>query len=181
MTTYGVVTIVKSGVSTHIGVGDSSPSMLGKSVLLWARKTHTDIVESVISNLDLINGHHKVHPSDVTTYFGMGLRLREGELWETALLRGSRDFFDIVGLGLALDGSDWPYLGTTEWGYVIDFDAETFEVYIGFQNEEHSRGRYAQAPHALPPLKLIVSWFLDALPSEEDMITHTEGIAAREW
>ena len=64
-----------------------------------------------------------------------------------------------------------------EWGYLVDFDKDTFEVYRGFQDAPHEAGRFAArdlrtgyATGQYYPVKLIGSWPINALPSEEDLV-----------
>jgi hypothetical protein len=66
-----------------------------------------------------------------------------------------------------------------EWGYVVDFDAEVFEVYRGFQDAPHDKGRFAAREPYKPehrkkveywPAALVASWPMDALPDEKTFV-----------
>lgn len=69
-----------------------------------------------------------------------------------------------------------------EWAYVIDFDKRTFEVYEGFNKEplteddrfffleRKSRDVSSWISEEYHPVKLVKSWSLDDLPSEEDFL-----------
>lgn len=59
-----------------------------------------------------------------------------------------------------------------EWAYVIDFDAKTFEVYEGFQQDD-CKGRFAvldNPDEEYRPVSFLKSWPLDALPSKEEFL-----------
>lgn len=67
-----------------------------------------------------------------------------------------------------------------EWGYVIDLDRNTFEVYRGMNQEpidENERFYDGNVPHEAPggggyyPLRLVHSYRLDDLPSPDDFIS----------
>jgi len=63
-----------------------------------------------------------------------------------------------------------------EWAYVIDFDANTFEVYRGFNESPVPDGeRFADASKlekedGYYPVRFVVSWSLTALPSDQDFL-----------
>lgn len=64
----------------------------------------------------------------------------------------SRDFgakvlpYILTAKGVPVLNSDWEFAEDSlwcEWAYVIDLDADTLEVYKGFQTEAHDSGRWA--------------------------------------
>ena len=62
-----------------------------------------------------------------------------------------------------------------EWGYVVDLDAMIFEVYVGFLEERHSRGRFAaldRAQDQYAPIAGLVAWPIDSIPEDWDHIAH---------
>lgn len=65
-----------------------------------------------------------------------------------------------------------------EWAYVIDFDKNTFEVYKGFNNMplDKSERFYSGTPNKdkYYPVKLVVSYSLDALPTLEEFLNDSE-------
>jgi hypothetical protein len=76
--------------------------------------------------------------------------------------------------GVTLDRSDFPADSLfCEWGYLIDLDAMTFEVYRGSQKAPHTAGRFARRPPAeegYHPVALVASWPLADLPDWEAFV-----------
>jgi hypothetical protein len=70
--------------------------------------------------------------------------------------------------GVTADASDFPMDSLyCEWGYLIDVDTATFEVYTGFQKAPHDAGRFAHRPPTNEdyyPVALAASWPFTALP-----------------
>ncbi len=65
-----------------------------------------------------------------------------------------------------------------EYAYVVDLDANRLEVYTGFQKQEHDCGRFAsmRSPEneenrrdGYFPIKLLLSYSLDELPTNEQI------------
>lgn len=67
-----------------------------------------------------------------------------------------------------------------EYAYVIDLDAEIFEIYEGFNKEPITDGRFVSGDPALEkeegyePIRLIKSYRLNDLPSEEAFLADLE-------
>ena len=66
-----------------------------------------------------------------------------------------------------------------EWAYVIDFDKRTFEVYQGFNKEPltpedrfYELREYEELPYH--GVKLVKSWSLDGLPTNEEFVSALE-------
>lgn len=62
-----------------------------------------------------------------------------------------------------------------EWAYVVDLDANTFEVWEGFKKEAVESGRFAgpmESGHdnTYGPVQMAHSWSLDALPTDEEFL-----------
>lgn len=67
-----------------------------------------------------------------------------------------------------------------EWAYVIDLDLNTFEVFVGFnksplnQTERFSSIKSTDSADGYHPVRLVKSWSLSDLPSEEDFLALLE-------
>lgn len=73
------------------------------------------------------------------------------------------------------------YSALCEWGYVIDLDKNTFEVYIGFNEEELTeKDRFywleKNSKGLFHPIKLAKEYDLNNLPDYEDFIDELMGI-----
>jgi hypothetical protein len=158
---------------------DAYPSGLGADVLTWARTvTDWDTVRQQAANLVHIDGG--VMPTaeqrEALAQYAQpgvgGSKDDPGEEWYRLLHGTFGDAAATLAAGLAPHDPDWP--GDSlycEWGYLVDCDAKTFEVYRGFQ-EGPVKGRFAdRATHPTSgyrPVKLYRSWPLDALPDDAD-------------
>lgn len=62
------------------------------------------------------------------------------------LLRNSQGCIDrVLDAGVMEDGGDFPSESHfCEWGYYVNFDDATLEVYEGFQSKPHTKGRFAK-------------------------------------
>lgn len=68
-----------------------------------------------------------------------------------------------------------------EWAYVIDLDANTFEVWKGFGKEPAAEGRFpGEVVDGYGPVFLRAKWSLDALPDEDEFLAATEGKSEEE-
>lgn len=103
-----------------------------------------------------------------------------------ALMRGMQGkLLTNLETGYMLDAADFPLDSLfCEWGYVLNLDAMTFEVYEGFQHHPHNEGFWAgkavtggaSRSREYHPIRLVQSWPLADLPTKEQFLaSFTEG------
>jgi hypothetical protein len=109
----------------------------------------------------------------------LGVGRQADDDWYVLLRRTQGDPAAILRSGYMIDSHDFPADSLfAEYGYVVDFDAGTFEAYRGFQTEMHDKGRFAdQAPRdtGYHPVALVASWPLDNLPDDDVFVAVVEG------
>jgi hypothetical protein len=66
-----------------------------------------------------------------------------------------------------------------EWGYVLDFDSNTVEIYQGFNTETNPVGRWRDQPgttEGYQPITLVKTYSFHALPSAEELKKEMEDL-----
>jgi hypothetical protein len=185
MSTRGFLGFVANGHETITYVHfDAYPGGLGADTLAWARAvTDWDTVRQQAAAIVHIDGD--VMPTDeqraaLTEYAKPDAAPKSdpGEEWYRLLYGTFGNPGATLAAGLAPHTPDWP--GDSlycEWGYLIDCDAKTFEVYKGFQ-QGPSKGRFADREthptSGYTPVKLRASWPLDALPDDDTFLAAGE-------
>lgn len=155
---------------------DSYPSGLGQSVLEWLRFSVAEgTMESVRASVrDLRMVTNDVPPTpeqivELKSYADTSVATRDLSDWYVLLRKTQGSPAQTLRAGYAEDAGDFPADSLfAEWGYVVDFDKDVFEVYEGFRTQPHSEGRFADRPPRedtnYVPVALRASWPLDALP-----------------
>lgn len=162
---------------------DSYPDWLGVNTLKWLGTANldtaaqaapkvqlvTDATPPTDEQIEALQGSYNPRvggPADRPTWYQL-LRGTQGQLGE------------MIKAGYVEDGSGFPADSPfAEWGYIVDFDEKRFEVYRGFQREQHQDGRFAKlAPvhDVYWPVRLVASWPLDALPGEDAFYAAVNG------
>jgi hypothetical protein len=177
MSTRGFLGFVVDGTEkiayNHDG---SSPDQLGVNVLRWLRTVPSwELLRGRVRAARVVECTSEPTPDDMR-------QLREftdpavsdGRDWYALLRRTQGDPAAILRAGVIEDASHFPLDSTwAEWGYLIDLDNKTFEIYEGGQGRSHSSGRFADRPWAdddYGPVALLDSWPLSALPDDEALI-----------
>lgn len=128
---------------------DSYPDGVGVDVLKWASEvTNWETIGKLARDLKLVTTDDpeptqeqieqliKYHNESVSTGYPTE--------WYSLLRHTQGDPRAILEAGYMEDARGFPLDSLfCEWGYVVDLDNETLEVYRGFQKEAHHEGRFA--------------------------------------
>jgi hypothetical protein len=185
MSTRGFLTFVADGVEkTTYNHCDSYPSALGVDVLSWARKADLNAATTAIRNLRVVAPDSSPTLDDIERlrpYARPDVASRSLDDWYVLLRETQGDPAAMLAAGVILDASDFPADSLfAEYGYVVDVDAGTFEVYRGFQHEPHDKGRFAGrepktgAAGTYYPVAMLASFPLASLPSDDDFMATVE-------
>jgi hypothetical protein len=117
------------------------------------------------------------------------------EEWYVLLRNLQGKLFDTLKAGYIHDNKVFIFDSLyCEWGYIVNFDTKTFEVYMGFQTKPHDKGRYAglksenfeRTKKALKgvggsdeyyPCALVKTYPFDALPDKKQFLKDMEEIS----
>ncbi len=175
MSTRGFISFAVDGeTKTAYCHHDSYPDGLGLDVLDWARNADLAAAKTAAQALRVVSDADEPTAEDIArlapyTNRGVGNRTETPD-WYQLLRETQGDPAAMLAAGVIEDASEFPADSLfAEWGYVVDFDAQTFEVYGGFQHGAHTEGRFAsEAPNddGYYPVRLIKSWPLGDLPDE---------------
>jgi hypothetical protein len=186
MGTRGFVGVVVDGTEkiayNHC---DSYPDGLGLDVLQWLRKAHLGGARRLAAQLRVVERDSEPTDEDIErlapyTNTGVGGQ-KDRPDWYQLLRESQGNPGAMLDAGVIEDASGFPLDSLfAEWGYLVDFDAQTFEAYRGFQHSPHSAGRFADRMHSdgrngYHPCALAGSWPLSDLPSDEDFLTIETG------
>jgi hypothetical protein len=188
MSTRGFVGFVADGTEKiAYNHSDSYPSCLGLDVLAWLRGTHRTVLRQQVTDLRVVAADSEPTDDDVKalkSYFNPNVGgPSKRPTWYQLLRETQGDPAAMLRAGVIEDASNFPGDSLfAEYGYVIDLDANTFEVYVGFQRQKHDKGRFAAREpqesgvgNLYYPVALVASWPLDDLPDSDDFIAATEG------
>ena len=150
MSTRGFVGYLVDGeVTLMYNHSDSYPSYLGTQVATFC-DTMASLGEvprftTLARGMVRMPQQEKVSEDWQETLTTNGVAAREGDDWYGALRHIQGDLRAHLSLGVGpVTDIDWPKDSLfCEWGYLVNFDDLTLEVYRGFQTKPHSNGRFA--------------------------------------
>lgn len=184
MGTRGFVGFVADGrEAIAYNHADSYPSYLGVNTLDWLRIVEDfDALTEAARKVRLVTSAEEPTEEDVARlakYTNLNVDRRGGPPEWYQLLRETQGRLGVmIDVGYMEDASTFPLDSVMcEWGYLVDLDARTFEVYRGFQDEAHTDGRFARptSEDGYYPVRLIASWSLSELPDEDAFLKAVEG------
>jgi hypothetical protein len=188
MGTRGFITfVVDGGEKTAYNHFDSYPDGLGVDVLTWLRAARDSVpaLREQAKRLRVVDPESSPTPEDIERlrkYANPNVSTRELDEWYVLLRETQGNPHAMLDAGVIEDAANFPADSLfAEWGYVIDLDAETFEVYEGFQTKQHSKGRFADREFrkvtsasgstcTYYPVKLVASWPFAELPSDDELL-----------
>lgn len=191
MGTRGLCGFVHNGVEKlSYNHWDSYPSGLGVAVHEWLQSHLTGqfhLGPTTIERIDALvmvseDGAPSPEQREALQRFA-NAGVSTGDDWYALLRECQGNLGLTLEAGYAIDGKEFAHDSLfCEWGYIVDVDQEVLEVYVGFQKEVPTAGRWAgiENPpdkHGLEtyhPIRLIWS-----LPFEEAAIITSEQFAAR--
>lgn len=180
MGTRGFVGFVADGVEKiAYNHWDSYPSGLGADTLAWLRFAAQDVenLRQLVRALRVIDEDSPPPTEDdlkrLAEFADLNVSTRDPREWYVLLRETQGNPANMLLAGVIEDASDFPADSLfAEWGYVVDLDAETFEVYQGFQTAAHNNGRFSgrktRVHSEYHPVALVRSWPLSELPSDAD-------------
>lgn len=189
MSTSGFVGFVVDGIE-KIGYVhfDAYPSGVGVDVVKWLSAVEdfgpfADQARALI----VIDGQTPPTPEDVERlrpWTNLNVGERSTEDWY-CLLRETQGRPDqMLASGYIEDAGGFPADSLfCEWGYLVDLDDRRLEVFQGFQDQSHTKGRFAERTDlrdtsatgtSYHPVALVASWSLDDLPTVEDFVAAVE-------
>ncbi|UDL15807.1 hypothetical protein QEH42_gp151 [Microbacterium phage Pumpernickel] len=201
MGTRGLTAVVKDGnyLLAQYGQWDHYPGGQGVTALNFLKSGDLD---KAVANLEARGEFITDEKYDeIAGHIGDGsgwITMEEAEQIDALLPFLSRD----LGAGVLrkiADSEDGPiYLRDQhefasdglfcEYAYLVDLDTNRFEVFVGFQHHDHTDGRFAalgtekdfkpeyQGQAYYAPVRLMASWPLDSLPSEDQFLKTLAGV-----
>lgn len=155
MGTRGVFGVIV-GEKAKIGYNqyDSYPEGKGVANLRWLRETiaegQLDHYRELGEKCRLVDDSVKITTKDRKALASTtDANVSTGDDWYALTRETHGSFEDMLGCGYIVDFDDFALESLfCEWGYIVDFDAEVFEVYEGFQKSLPTLGRWAGRPTA---------------------------------
>lgn len=158
---------------------DSYPSGMGEEILTFLKRADLNALVDDATALRLVKGEEIVTPEDVVAmreFTENPNGYKDDELdWYWLLRRTQGDPGETFKAGVMIDGDGFQNDSLfCEWAYIIDLDGQKFEIYRGFQESPHDKGRFAS--HEEPnrsgyyPVALVAEYPLDNLPENLDQV-----------
>lgn len=128
---------------------DSYPSGLGEDLLAWAREADWDKVRQQVLDLHIVDENGTPSAEERLALAEHHENVSSGTDWYS-LLRGLQgNPQGTLDAGYMTDGHTFPLESLfCEWAYIFDLDANTLDVYRGFNKSLPSAGRWAGRPTA---------------------------------
>lgn len=172
------------------GQWDGYPDGQGKAVLEFLIGNNIGEFSKAMDSISFLTEQEMQEIMDNHTDDGMiAYGSENAKYWKEHLPHLSRDCgSDILSMCMANPNlklrSSLSFAGDSlfcEYGYVVDLDKMTFEVYEGFNKERLTEGRFRSDDESLDtsngyqPIKLAKSYDLNALPTVDEFLSDFES------
>lgn len=148
---------------------DSYPSELGRKTLAFVRKADFDQIQKQARGLLMVK-ESEAPGEVVAAAYGHG----PDSDWYAILRDDQGDIAAMLERGVMTDCKDFPLDSLfCEWGYLVNLDTLTLEVYKGFQHATPTNGHWAgkRSPDdSYGAVNLIASFRLGDLPSDDEFL-----------
>lgn len=114
--------------------------------------------------------------AELMNFSNMGVGEQSDADWYCLLRELQGKLVDALTIGYMEDGCDFIYDSLfCEWGYIVNLDEGVLEVYQGFQDSPHDKGRYAKldgvsGTNGYEGCALLAIFPLDSLPTEPEFL-----------
>jgi len=161
---------------------DSYPSGMGVDVLNFVRGMDEEFYRNKAANIRHVGDSTPPTRDEVVELIGhanLNVSTGSSEEWYVLLRETHGDAKKILDVGFAENAPEWPLDSLfCEWGYLIDFDSRTLDVYQGFQQRPPKTGRW-KSDHPTHdngyfPVRLVAAYSFDGLPTDEAFVQTLE-------
>jgi hypothetical protein len=149
---------------------DSYPEGIGRQLISHYHSLGARKIKTLIKKIKLINEDHKFATSEIKElkpYADLSVGDQTLESAYCLLRETQGNMIATLESGYMIESSSFLQDSLfCEWAYIFNLDTEMLEVYQGFQDEPHSKGRYSklEAHHEkYQPVALIASFPLEGI------------------
>jgi hypothetical protein len=118
---------------------------------------------------------------DLAPYANFGVDSGKPDSWYCLTRNLQGDLEKSIEAGIGLDAGEFIYDSLfCEWAYIVNLDTNKFEVYKGFQEKKHKKGRYGQKTNSAGDrdkyygCALVGEFDLENLPTDDDFLEKVE-------
>lgn len=156
---------------------DSYPDELGRKVFEWACTMDADQAKAQLADLQVVKDSEEPTAAQLELLaergFTSAANVSTGADFYSWLRDTQGDPQRALDSGFWMDAGDFPADSLfCEYGYVVNLDDRTLEVYRGFQTAPHSLGRFAsgKSQRGYYPIKLVLTVALDGTHTPDSFV-----------
>jgi hypothetical protein len=177
MSTRGVMGIRHNGVDKLMyNHSDSYPTGLGAELVealspFVNDASGLDYLRAKAAALKMVQENSKptkAQQKELSGIAHLGVGSQSLDDWYCLLRQAQGDLLLTLEIGYGVDSSEFVKDSLfCEWAYIVNLDERTFEVYQGFQEKKHNKGRFAgkqDTDSKYYPVALKASYPLNSIP-----------------